>query len=207
MSRLKSSTRRLLKRSSLFLLTLALAVGGYVFYLLATDNFHVVSAGQVYRSGQMGGTALVRAIEKYGIQCVINLRGEGAAAGWYREETNTTHQLGVAHLDFALSAGREVSDEEINRILESIRAAPKPVLLHCNGGADRSALISALYRYTVKGETAAAASRELSPLYGHIPYLYWHRSIAMDRSYWRYVSNRASQTTNSLGTIESRSFK
>lgn len=182
---MKPKLKRLLKWSGLLLL----AVGGYVLYLLATDNFHVVVAGQVYRSGQMNGKALARVIHERGIQSVVNLRGGSGADGWYRDETNTTHQLGVGHYDFALSAGREVSDAEINTIMESIRHAPKPVLIHCNGGADRTALISAIYLYTLEGETAAEASRALSPFYGHIPHLHWRYSIAMDNSYWRYVSN------------------
>jgi len=155
-------------------------------------------AGQIYRSGQMSGSALAHAIQQQGIQSVLNLRGGDGADGWYRDETNTTHQLGVGHYDFGLSAGREVSDEEIDRIMETIRRAPKPVLIHCNGGADRSALISAIYLYTTQGETAAEASRALSPFYGHIPHLYWRYSIAMDRSYWRYVSNHTAQAEMKL---------
>ncbi len=185
----KPKLKRLAKRISLVLLVLVLAVGGYVLYLLATDNFHAVIAGQVYRSGQMSGNALARVIQERGIKSVVNLRGGGGQDGWYRDETNTTHQLGVGHYDFALSAGREVSDEEIEAIMETLRHAPKPVLIHCNGGADRTALISAIYLYTTQGETAAEASRALIPFYGHIPHLHWRYSIAMDRSYWRYVSN------------------
>lgn len=181
--------KRLLKQSGLLLLALLLAIGVYVLYLLATDNSHAVVAGKVYRSGQMDGTTLARVIQKAGIRSVINLRGGGGQDGWYREETNTTQQLGVEHYDFALSAGREVSDGEIEAILDTLRHAPKPVLIHCNGGADRTALISAIYIYTTQGETASEASRALNPFYGHIPYLRWRYSIAMDHSYWRYVSN------------------
>ena len=190
---MKPKLKRLLKWSGLLLLTVALAVGGYVLYLLATDNFHVVVAGQVYRSGQMNSGALARVIHERGIKSVLNLRGGGGADGWYRDETNTTHQLGVEHYDFALSAGREVSDEEIETIMATIRHTPKPLLIHCNGGADRTALISAIYLYTIEGRTAAESNRALNPFYGHIPYLHWRYSIAMDRSYWRYVSNHTAQ--------------
>jgi len=181
--------KRLAKRIGVALLTLLLAVGGYVLYLLATDNFHAVVVGQVYRSGQMSGATLARVIQQDGIKSVVNLRGGGGQDGWYRDETNTTHQLGVAHYDFALSAGREVSDGEIEAIMETLRHAPKPVLIHCNGGADRTALISAIYLYTTQGRTAGEASHALNPFYRHVPYLRWRYSIAMDRSYWRYVSN------------------
>jgi protein tyrosine/serine phosphatase len=189
----KWRTKQAKTKFLLILLTLTLAVGGYVLYLLATDNFHVVVAGQIYRSGQMSGKALANVIHERDIKSVVNLRGGGGQDGWYREETNTTHQLGVGHYDFALSAGREVSDAEIEAILETLRHAAKPVLIHCNGGADRTALISAIYLYTTQGETAAEASRALNPFYGHIPYLHWRYAIAMDRSYWRYVSNHTAQ--------------
>lgn len=192
MNRKKISIKRWIKRISAALLALLLAVGGYVLYLLATDNFHVVAAGQVYRSGQMNIGTLAHTIQKNGIQCVINLRGVGSS-DWYHDETNTTHQLGVEHYDFSLSAGHEVSDEEIETIMATIRHTPKPVLIHCNGGADRTALISAIYLYTIEGRTAAESSRALNPFYGHIPYLHWRYSIAMDHSYWRYVSNHMAQ--------------
>jgi undecaprenyl-diphosphatase len=77
--------------------------------------------------------------------------------------------------------------------LAAVRQAPKPILIHCNGGADRTALISAIYLYEIEGRTAAESSRALNPFYGHIPYLHWRYSIAMDRSYWRYVSNHTAQ--------------
>lgn len=183
------------------MLLLALLIGGYVLYVLAHDNFHVVSAGRVYRSSQMSGAALSCTIQEHGNKTVINLRGESPDVEWYRSETNVTHQLGVQHLDFALSAGRDVSDREIEDIMDWIRRAPKPVLIHCNGGADRTALISSLYLYRLEGKTAADASRELNMFYGHIPHLHWRYSRAMDRSYWRYVSNHLSQVgTNSTPT-------
>lgn len=197
---MKTKFKRLLQWSGLGLLTLVLAVGGYVLYLLATDNFHAVVAGQVYRSGQMNGKTLTRVIHERGIQSVVNLRGGGGQDDWYREETNTTHQLGVSHYDFALSAGREVSDAEIEDIMATLRQAQKPVLIHCNGGADRTALISAIYLYTTQGETAAEASRALNPFYGHIPHLHWRYAIAMDRSYWRYVSNHTAQAEMKIQT-------
>jgi hypothetical protein len=46
--------------------------------------------------------------------------------------------------------------------------------------------VSALYCLTLKGETPAQADRELSVWYGHIPLT---GTIAMDYSYWHYVSN------------------
>ena len=185
--------KRCAKRLLVFLLLLVLAMAFYVVHVLAHDNFHVVSAGQVYRSGQMSASTLGRVIREHGIKCVLNLRGANPEQAWYPAETNTAAQLGVRHLDFSLSAGREVSDPEIDAIMELVRRAPKPILIHCYGGADRTGLISSLYLYTIEEKTSVEASRELTAFYGHIPHLHWRYSIAMDHSFWRYVSNRLSQ--------------
>ena len=179
---------RSIKRCSLGLLLAVGPVVAYVLYLLAVDNFHVVSPGQVYRSRQMSGRTLARVIPQYGIKSLLNLRGANSDQSWYRVETNTAHQFGVEHFDFALSAGREVTDGEIEKILAIIRAAPKPVLIHCQAGADRTGLVSALYCLVIQGQPPAQADQQLTIWYGHIP---WLQTIAMDHSFWRYVSNHA----------------
>ncbi len=106
--------------------------------------------------------------------------------------------MGVNHFDFGLSAHREVTDEEMEQILAVIRAAPKPVLIHCQMGADRTGLVSALYLYSIKEKSAAEAGRELSMRYGHFPYLFWRDTKAMDDSFWRYVSNHTARAEMKL---------
>lgn len=182
-----------LRQGAAYGLLLVLLLAAYVVRVLSQDNFHVVSAGKIYRSGQMDSANLRRVVERYRIETIINLRGSNPKEEWYRQETTTARLLNARHLDFAFSAGREVNDAEIEAILGSIRTAPKPVLLHRNGGADRTSLIASLYLLAVEEKPAAQASRELSPFYGHIPQLHWSDSIAMDRSYWRYVSDQAAK--------------
>jgi protein tyrosine/serine phosphatase len=57
----------------------------------------------------------------------------------------TAAQLGVTHYDVKLSAFREVDSGTLETILAIMRQAPKPLLLHCKSGADRSGLIASLY--------------------------------------------------------------
>ena len=173
----------------LVLLLCVIAILTFELYLAATNNFHSVVAGQLYRSSQMSRNALTVAIADYGIKTIVNLRGENGAIGWYRAETNVAAHFGVKHFDFGLSAGREVTDEQIEEILAVIRASPKPVLIHCQAGADRTGLVSALYLYNVEGQAADAAGRALSVRYGHFPYLFWRNTGAMDYSFWRYLGN------------------
>lgn len=174
--------------ASFLLLVLCLALGGPVLFLVANHNFHVVSNGIVYRSGQMSAKALDHVIRAHGIKSILNLRGAWND-GWYAAEIKTAQSLGVQHYDFALSASRELTDEEMDRILAMIKAAPKPLLIHCKSGSDRTGLAGALYLYEVEGQSAHSAGRQLTFLYGHVPYLFWNPTAAMDRSYWRFVRN------------------
>jgi protein tyrosine/serine phosphatase len=177
----------------MILLLTMLSVGGFAWHLIAHHNFHIVSAGRIYRSGQMNAEGLSRVIQEESIKSILNLRGTGTDQGWYQSETRTARQLGVEHYDFALSAGHEVADEEIDRILETIDRAPKPMLIHCKSGSDRTGLIGALYLYSLEGKSAESADRELTIFYGHVPYLFWRDTVAMDHSFWRYVKSHGQQ--------------
>jgi protein tyrosine phosphatase (PTP) superfamily phosphohydrolase (DUF442 family) len=173
-----------------------LGVGAFVLYLLSQSNFHVVSEGKVYRSAQMNVADLRQVVQAHGIRTILNLRGpaEGAKGLWYNAETNLSQELGVQHFDFALLAGRELKDEEMDQILMTMSNAPKPILIHCKSGSDRTGLVGALYLYSLEGKPPEAAARELTVFCGHVPYLFWRDTIAMDRSYWRYVGNHARVT-------------
>src|SRR5438105_1672086 len=82
-----------------------------------------------------------------------------------------------------LSAHSFVTRQQIDEVLNIIRNAPKPLLVHCTSGADRSGLVSALYRLADEGASVDQADRQLSLIYGHFPYL-TSRSKAMDDSFW-----------------------
>jgi protein tyrosine phosphatase (PTP) superfamily phosphohydrolase (DUF442 family) len=170
-------------------ISVALGIGGFVLDLAARHNFHSILPGQVYRSAQMQGDALAGAIREHGIKTIVNLRGENAGSDWYQSEISTAKQMGVQHFDFSLSASREVSDEEMDKIIATIDRAPKPVLIHCKNGADRSGLVGALYLYGLQHQSAEQADKQLTIFCGHVPYLFWRDTVAMDRSYWRYVKN------------------
>ena len=169
----------------------SLALGVFVLDLVVHHNFHVVSPGVMYRSGQMSGAAFTQTIREHGIKSIVNLRGAAVGEGWYTAEISASAACGVQHFDFPLSATRELKNEEMDEILALIDRAPKPVLIHCKSGSDRTGLIGALYLYGVEGQSAQSAGHQLATLYGHLPHFLWSGTAAMDKSYWRYVSNHA----------------
>src|SRR4029077_14696771 len=113
----------------------------------------------------------------HGIKTIVNLRGENAGSDWYQSEIGTAKQMGVQHFDFSLSASREVSDEEMDKIVTKIDPAPEPVFIHCKNGADRSGLVGALYLYGLQHQSAEQADKQLTIFCGHIPYLFWRDTV------------------------------
>lgn len=129
-------------------------------------NFHEVVAGQLYRSNQPSSEQLVRYTGDNGIKTVINLRGENESEDWYKDEIKTSRELGLTHIDFGMSARHELDMTKVNQLVAIMRDAPKPILIHCKSGADRTGLATALYlgRVAYLGEKAAeSAFRPLRP--------------------------------------------
>jgi protein tyrosine phosphatase (PTP) superfamily phosphohydrolase (DUF442 family) len=168
-------------------------LGVYAFYVYKKNNFHVLSSGKAYRSAQLTKASLAEKIRELGIKTILNLRESDTKADWYRDEKATAASHGVQHFDFPLSEYDSVDADTLEKIAEVLRDAPKPVLIHCAAGADRTGLVSALYRLKVEGADPETSFKELSMWYGHVPLLR-SRVIAMDNSFWNYVSNDFRQT-------------
>lgn len=158
-----------------------------------TNNFHVVQDKVVYRSAQPNARELTRYVQQYGIKSVINLRGGVRGQAWYDEEHDAASTAGVTVFDFPLSARRGLTPGETQQLVAIMQLAPKPLLIHCKHGADRSGLAAALFLRAVMNADADTAARQLSFMYGHLPYL-GNATVAMDDTYWRYVKDQTTST-------------
>lgn len=116
----------------------------HVGFILGGSNFHAVLPGEVYRCGQLTGPALGRLVREHGIRTVVNLRGCCPGAGWYRAEAEAAAALGVSLEDLNFSATRLPSPQSLRQLVELIDRADSPILFHCQQGADRTGLASAL---------------------------------------------------------------
>ena len=146
------------------------------------DNFHPVIPGELYRSAQPTAERIAEYQQSYGIKTIINLRGENTGSDWYDAEVEGARNLGITHIDFRMSARRELTMDQFNQIMDVLQKAEKPILVHCMSGSDRSGLISALYLAGIAKLGEAPAESQLSFRYGHIP-LSISPSSAMDRSF------------------------
>jgi protein tyrosine phosphatase (PTP) superfamily phosphohydrolase (DUF442 family) len=165
-----------------------LVLGIYALYVYKKNNFHVLIPGKAYRSAQLNKQALKDCIREFGIKTILNLRESIQNAEWYNDEKSVAAEHGIKHFDVSLSEYDEVSVEQLDKIAALLRDAPKPVLIHCAAGADRTGLVSALYKYKLEGIEPQKSFGELSMWYGHVPLLR-NRVLAMDNSFWRYVTN------------------
>lgn len=159
---------RILRRIALGLITVALLFGAYVGILILSGNFHEIVPGRFYRSAQLSGARLGEEIDRYKIKTVINLRGENQGKGWYDDEIKATAAHGATHVDFRMSAQRDLTPERTQELLTLLKTAEQPILIHCMSGADRTGLASVMFLQQVAGVDEEFAEWQLSPLYGHI---------------------------------------
>jgi protein tyrosine/serine phosphatase len=169
-------------------ITLTMAWAGY---LRLTGNFHTVEQGIIYRSGQLSGSQLQARITENGIRTVINFRGNNTGRPWYDDEIKASALTGAQHIDFPLSSGKELTDDQLIKLTSLLRDSPRPVLIHCEAGADRSGLAAALYKLVVAKSAPEESRAQLSFRYGHFPWLR-NSTAAMDRTFERVLTRTRS---------------
>jgi len=160
---------------------LLLIVVGWVGYFLVYGNFHKVD-DDLYRSAQLFEFNMPYYLQKYHIKSVVNLRGSSKKE-WYQDEIRISKESQVVHYDFGIGDRERISYETMESLVNLMRKAPKPILIHCKAGADRTSLASALYLYAIKHDRNAQEA--ISIFYGHFPWL-GSKTKAMDESFRAY---------------------
>ena len=118
-------------------IVLSVALSFYFRNFLFRENLHPVIAHDVYRSAQPSPEGLTRAIESIGLRSVINLKSSRSGD---RDLKAVMQVEGMRKIDFRyvhLSARRLPSPSEVEQVIENLRDAARPVLIHCQGGTDR----------------------------------------------------------------------
>ena len=136
----------------------ALAFAGFE---MATGNVREVEPGVFFRSGQLSAAAIEQMIQHRNIMTILNLRGAHPEDRWFAAESSVAEGYGVKYISIPLSPNKEPSVDEMNQIAAILQKTNGPVLVHCNGGANRTGLVSAIYELAVQGKTPAEASGQL----------------------------------------------
>lgn len=133
-------------------------------------NFHWVVPGEAARAAQAWAGFLGPFLTGNGIRAMINLRGPNPDYGWWRGEKRTTERLGIAHFDTTLDSRHLPTRGMLAALVAAFDAAPKPFLVKCSGGQDRTSLAAALYLLHRLGWSAMDAARAQ---FARWPYLHF----------------------------------
>jgi protein tyrosine/serine phosphatase len=116
-------------------------------------NLHRVSP-TLYRSAQPTAEGM-REAQKLGVRTVVNLRS-------LHSDRDELRGLGLGYVHLHAKAWH-AEDEDVVRFLRVV-AEPKnqPVLVHCQHGADRTGMMTAMYRVIVEGWTKEDAIAEMT---------------------------------------------
>lgn len=156
-------------RVALGLVGLVIAVGGgwLLYQRFITRNFHTVVEAKVYRSAQPTPEHLRRWASDHGIKTVINLRGNETRDPVV-QEIATCRKLGLAYHCIRLPNYVHPERGKMIRLVDTIAAAEKPVLIHCRAGADRTGIISVIAAMQIGGLSYDEARPHLSWRYLHL---------------------------------------
>ena len=133
-------------------------------------NFHWVVPGEAARAAQAWAGGLGGFLEARGIRALINLRGRNDDLSWWKKETGAAQARGIAHLDAMLDSRKLPTRAMLERLIATFDEAPRPFLLKCSGGQDRTSFAAALFLIHRGGWEAfdAAAAQ-----YARFPYLHF----------------------------------
>ena len=164
------------------LLLAALAAGGCSFLLplpapvapydqFPLERFRKVDEG-LYSGAHPSPAQLRELVARYHIKTVIKLNPDWQGTDvWLPGVTISNHPIPAVFIP---------TEAEIDRILDELEHAPRPIFIHCRTGADRVGMIVALYR--VRHGASPAAAREEMLKYGYRPYRgverAWFRGVA-----------------------------
>lgn len=131
-------------------------------------NFRSVEETQFYGSRQMSPQRLEHVIGRLGVNTVINLRGEHPGADWYDMEVEVCRKESAALHNFTWTKDKIPDPESLARFITLIETGKKPILAHCRGGSQETAVAAAVY-LLLRGKDTATARKQLGPLFFNAP--------------------------------------
>ena len=126
-------------------------------------NFHWVREGEAARSSQAHFGGLQGLMLRHGLKAIINLRGENSDLSWWRYERRVCEEIDARHFDTMLDSRKLPTRAMLVRLVDAFDEAPRPFLLKCSGGNDRTGFAAALFLICRNGWGARAeAERQFS---------------------------------------------
>ncbi len=145
---------------------------------------------ELYRSGQPSKDGF-KALEKAGVKSVLNLRE-------FHSDNDEAKGTGLTLYRYKLDAG-EVTKEDLMKCLLIIEQAPKPILIHCWHGSDRTGVLVAAYRIVKRGWTPEKAKTEMmEKQFGHHYNYYPNIGKLIDNTDWEAFKKEFKEAADAL---------
>jgi hypothetical protein len=133
-------------------------------------NFHWIVPGEAARAAQAYAGFLGPFLARHGIKSLINLRGTNPKYGWWRYERRVTEKNGIVHRDVMLDSRNLPTREMLVALFDAFDRAPRPFLIKCSGGQDRTSFAAALF--LIHRDGWAARDKALNQ-FSRFPYLHF----------------------------------
>ncbi len=154
-----------LRLGSLLLISLSLFVGARWW----TGNQGVVEIGSIYRTAQLSSERIGRVVRERDIRTVLNLRGCNPDEAWYRAEREEVLEAGATLVDVAMASDQWMSRVQLGAVIELLERAPRPILIHCEWGAERTGLVSAFAELLRDGGSLDRAKAQFTAYFLFLP--------------------------------------
>ena len=164
-----SRRRRFIRATLLVLLLAGTCLALAVTYRRVSGNLGTVIAGRVYRSAQLSPAQLTREIARHKIRTVLNLRGPNPDQDWYNREVEASLASGVEHISLSMASDQWMSRDQVRTLLDVLDRAEYPWLVHCEFGAERTGLVSAVIALMRPGSKLSEGLGEFTPGYLFLP--------------------------------------
>lgn len=136
-------------------------------------NFGVVDAGRIYRSGQIDGGLVRDVLAGHGVDVIVNLANDIPGDPDKDAERAAIGELGIRRIDIPALDGHGIGPiEHYADALTAVVAARRRgevVLIHCQGGSERTGALVAFYRLLIEQSEPERVYAEMLA-YNHRPH-------------------------------------
>ncbi|MBI2027822.1 MAG: tyrosine-protein phosphatase [Deltaproteobacteria bacterium] len=130
-------------------------------------NFGVIVSNKFFRSGQPDNEDLFVIKDKLKIKTILNLK---VSVDGHENKFAKKNKIRIIHMP--MSAKRPPTNEQLNIFFDIIQnKSLYPLWMHCQGGADRTGVMAAVYRLEFENWSKWSALFEMIR-YLHIPFRY-----------------------------------
>lgn len=136
--------KKLMIIALIFIGIVAIYIGLRLGYNYLINNVHTVIPGKIYRSAQLDKKGLTKYTKKFHLKTIIDLRGEWPTNHWYAVESHFAKKNHLHYYPVQFSAYHLPPKKNLQALVKLLQVAPKPLIFHCEGGADRTGMAAAI---------------------------------------------------------------